>query len=546
MMKCEKLRDYVSVCLHPQSLLGDLKQAFPQRSTIFNFLPDDHQLSHRIMSSISKDCVIYTGFTTFVQEALIHKDDLPVVNMAWEMATQAIAQRAVLKDPQEEPDFINTISPRELQSTAIRAQSFQIIDWGRDTQVYQSINHTVDGPLVFPDKTYYLLGMTRDFGHSLCRLLLEQGARNIVLASRNADASPNWVAELNATYAADIRIKRADVTNLASLQALKRETSKTMPPAGGVVNGAMVLDDRLFADMTIETWNRVLHPKTIGSSNLDKVFSEPGLDFFIMTSSFAAIGGHAGQSNYAAANMYMNGLAAQRRKRGLPGTALNIGVIYGLGFLQREKTHLYAGLEKEGYPPISERDIHHMFLEAIVAGRPSTAENQPNPFDITTGLRRFRRGSPEPLHWHEDLRFGHFSLRPEVDSAGPNTTINTTTKKRSLQEELADLTEKDAMEAAISGALEQKLRALMQFPEDVALDMRSRPMDLGVDSLTAVEVRTWFNRSLDKDFAVMKIINATSVLQRKFVSFLFSYFLFPPVYSHIIHLFNSSRTIYTN
>ncbi|KAK5635904.1 hypothetical protein RRF57_011619 [Xylaria bambusicola] len=514
MLQCDKLRRYVSVCLHPQCLLGDLKHAFPQRGTIFNFLPDDHQLTRRIMASISGNCAIYTGFTTFLLKALLHNEE-PVLSFAWDLALRSVARRA-LESPQEpqESDLITTVSLRELQSHAMSAQSFQIVDWNRDSHVLRSINHTVDGPLVSPNKTYYLFGMTRDFGHSICRLLLEQGARSIVLASRNAEASPNWVAELNAMYVADIRIKRADVTKIESLRVLKKDTARTMPPAGGVVNGAMVLDDCLFAQMTIETWNRVLQPKTIGSTNLDTVFSEPDLDFFIMTSSFAAIGGHAGQSNYAAANMYMNGLAAQRRKRGLVGTALNIGVIYGLGFLQREKTYLYAGLEKEGYPPISERDLHHMFLEAIVAGRPATDadstkhQQQHIPFDITTGLRRFRRGSPEPLHWHEDLRFGHFAMRPEADAKNVDSTNNS----KSLQEELASLSQ-EAVANTISVALQQKLRTLMQFPDDVAIDMHSSPMDLGLDSLTAVEVRTWFNKSLGQDFAVMKIINATSVLQ---------------------------------
>ncbi|KAI0515152.1 hypothetical protein F5B22DRAFT_647032 [Xylaria bambusicola] len=516
-LECDKLRRYVSVCLHPQCLLGDLKHAFPQRGTIFNFLPDDHQLTRRIMASISNECAIYTGFTTFVLKALLHNEDLPVLSFAWNMALRSVARRS-LENAQEprESDLITTVSLRELQSRAMSAQSFQIVDWNRDSHVLRSINHTVDGPLVSSNKTYYLFGMTRDFGHSICRLLLEQGARSIVLASRNPDTSLNWVTELNAIYAADIRIKRADVTNIESLHALKKDTAKTMPPAGGVVNGAMVLDDCLFAQMTIETWNRVLHPKTIGSANLDTVFSEPDLDFFIMTSSFAAIGGHAGQSNYAAANMYMNGLAAQRRKRGLVGMALNIGVIYGLGLLQREKTYLYAGLEKDGYPPISERDLHHMFLEAVVAGRPTTDgdcakyHQEHVPFDITTGLRRFRRGSPQPLHWHEDLRFGHFAMRPEADSANVDSTNNT---KRSLQEELACLSHNEAVANAISAALEQRLRALMQLPDSMAIDMHSSPMDLGLDSLTAVEVRTWFNKSLGQDFAVMKIINATSILQ---------------------------------
>ncbi|KAI0424582.1 hypothetical protein F5Y09DRAFT_353266 [Xylaria sp. FL1042] len=525
MRESARLRQYVLGCLHPRSLLVDLRCFFPQDSTILSFLPEHHDLSRRIKESIPSGCTIYAGFPMTVMEELVNRGENSMAEAVSKMERTKRISRVdktleieMKKSVQEtSPDFprsesISTVSLSEVQSRSNTTELFQIVDWKRDSNAPQVISHTIDEPVVFPDKTYFLFGMTRDFGHSLCRFLLERGARHIVLASRNPDTSPHWVRELNQVYAADIRIERADVTSLESLQALKEQTAETMPPPGGVVNGAMVLDDRLFSQMTVETWDRVMRPKTVGSANLDIAFSDSDLGFFIMTSSFAAIGGHMGQSNYAAANMYMNGLAANRRKRGLAGTALNIGVIYGLGFLQREKTHLYAGLEREGYPPISEHQLHCMFLEAIVAGRPTDDATERGPVDITTGLRRFRRGSPNPLHWHEDPRFGHFAMRPETDGSAAEMQKNKT-KNKSLQEQLAGLLYKEDLAHTISHALEERLRAFMQFVDDVSIDMHSSLMDLGVDSLTAVEVRNWFNRSLGKDFPVMKIMNTPSILQ---------------------------------
>jgi NAD(P)-dependent dehydrogenase (short-subunit alcohol dehydrogenase family) len=100
-----------------------------------------------------------------------------------------------------------------------------------------------------------------------------------------------------------ISIEALDVTKLDDVRRLKQHLAKTMPPVGGVVNGAMVLEDRVFSQMSLDTLNRVMRPKTVGSRNLDLIFDDSDMEFFIMTSSFAAIGGHAGQSNYAAANM---------------------------------------------------------------------------------------------------------------------------------------------------------------------------------------------------------------------------------------------------
>ncbi|KAI0535909.1 hypothetical protein GGR58DRAFT_528934 [Xylaria digitata] len=508
---CEPGR-YTARCLHPRTLIRDLRQAFPQHGSVFNFLPETHDLSRRIVASIPTGCTVHTGSAVFGSEWLMHKEDYPAIGGVLERAMEWAGQSR-----SEGSESISTASLSELQwSLPGRVeQPFQIINWNRDSDALEVIEHTIDGPLFYPHKAYYLFGMTRDFGHSLCRFFLENGARNVILASRNPDTSPDWVAELNDTYTATIRIERADVTSVESLLALKQKVSATMPAVGGVVNGAMVLDDHVFAQMTIETWDRVLRPKTVGSANLDKVFSEDDLDFFIMTSSFAAVGGHPGQSNYAAANMYMNGLAAHRRRRGLVGTALNIGVIYGLGFLRREKSHLYAGLEREGYPPISEHNLHHMFLEAIAAGRPSCDSNAPDheqrhPFDITTGLRRYVRGSAHPLHWHVDPRLGHFALRPTTDNAADGAASKMQ-ERVSLQQQLAGLEEKEAVADMISAALTQKLQTLLQFPDGVSIDRHKSLTDLGVDSLFAVEVRDWFYKSLGKDIAVMKIMNAPSI-----------------------------------
>jgi hypothetical protein len=201
-----------------------------------------------------------------------------------------------------------------------------------------------------------------------------------------------------------------------------------------------------------------------------------------MTSSFAAIGGHAGQSNYAAANMYMNGLAASRRRRGLPGSVLNIGVIYGLGFLHREKDDLYHGLEREGYPPISERDIHHMFVEAIAAGKPT-----PNQiYDITTGLRRFPANDPK-LHWHHDPRFSHFTKREDDDEGSGGSSSQ---KQKTFKDFMdAAMTEDELVEVLVKAFID-RLQSQLQLAEG-RVTGEQPIVDLGVDSLAAVEIRAW-------------------------------------------------------
>jgi hybrid polyketide synthase/nonribosomal peptide synthetase ACE1 len=100
-----------------------------------------------------------------------------------------------------------------------------------------------------------------------------------------------------------VEIMSLDVTNLQSMKRFKAEISRTFPPVAGVANGAMVLSDGLFADMTLETFDKVMKPKVVGSRNLDLVFNSKDMDFFMMFSSLTGVAGNKGQSNYTAANM---------------------------------------------------------------------------------------------------------------------------------------------------------------------------------------------------------------------------------------------------
>ncbi|KAK8086102.1 PKS-NRPS hybrid synthetase psoA [Apiospora phragmitis] len=365
------------------------------------------------------------------------------------------------------------------------------------------LNSIVEENLFRPDATYLLVGLTRDLGQSLCRLFTRHGARHIVLASRNPNPAVQWKDKL--APSAHIAIERLDVTALDDVHAFRhRLLAAGHPPVAGVVNGAMVLDDRVFAQMaSAATWNRVLAPKTVGSANLDAAFGQDenpkALDFFVMTSSFAAVGGHPGQANYAAANMYMNGLAARRRLRqGRAGSVLNIG--------------------REGYPPVSERDIHHMFLEAIVAGRPpsssSKEEKQQPPFDITTGLKRFKWGSTNPLHWHLDPRFSHFTIDDDDDddaAAGDGESAAGQTQQTLLQE-LETLHDVETITASILVAFTDRLEALLRLPKG-AVSPQNSVAELGIDSLMSVEIRNWFWKALGRDVAILKILGAGS-LQR--------------------------------
>ena len=178
-------------------------------------------------------------------------------------------------------------------------------------------------------------------------------------------------------------------------------------------------------------------------------------------------------------------------------------MLYGIGYINRtDGAEIYRNLRRQGYWPISERDIHSMFVEAIAAGRPGSGTG----VQLTTGLQRFGRPDEETLPWHLDPRFSHYmqadssGLSQAADAGGVQSVQELLQKSQSL----ADITQ--TLQDSFAAQLESMLHLA---PGSVSLD--SPIIDLGVDSLVAVEVRSWFLKNVEKDMPVLKVLGGGSI-----------------------------------
>lgn len=192
-----------------------------------------------------------------------------------------------------------------------------IVNWNQATTL-TSIPIQTRG-LFSKNKTYVLVGLTGHMGQSICRWMVGNGARHVVLTSRyvsipstsffvhlaypcrNPDKSAPWKDELLAK-GAHVVVEAADVTKKQDVMDLRDRILTTMPAIGGVANGAMVMGNSFLADMSFDVFQKVMAPKVDGSVNLDTVFSGDDLEFFMLFSSISAVTGQQGQANYAAAN----------------------------------------------------------------------------------------------------------------------------------------------------------------------------------------------------------------------------------------------------
>lgn len=207
---------------------------------------------------------------------------------------------------------------------------------------------------------------------------------------------------------------RSDVTDRVSLQTLIANVRLSWPPIVGVANGAMVLYDTALEQMTYDQMMWVLKPKVDGSRFLDEIFHDDPLDFFILFSSLSCVFGNSGQSNYAAANMYMISLAAQRRQRGVAANVIDIGAIMGIGYMTREVSdNVLAQLISAGYRKMSERDFQLAFANAILAGHVGSGQ----PEELITGLLVAAPEEDFKSAWCENPRFSHV-VRSAASKAG--------------------------------------------------------------------------------------------------------------------------------
>lgn len=193
------------------------------------------------------------------------------------------------------------------------------------------------------------------------------------------------------------------------MRELHKNITTELPPVAGVVNAAMVLQDSLFANTTVDMLKRVLSPKVDGSKHLDELFSDPSLDFFILFSSLSVVSGNSGQTSYTAANAYLTGLATQRRRRGLPASVIDLGPVLGLGYITRSGQIAAEDINNFGAYPISEWDLLEHFAEAVLASPISQDGN----YEIISGAREVDPIIDDRVSWLHNPRLSHLVIDKE-------------------------------------------------------------------------------------------------------------------------------------
>jgi acyl transferase domain-containing protein len=327
--------------------------------------------------------------------------------------------------------------------------------------------------------TVLITGGTGALGTAVARWLAQRGAGHLILASRRGGGAPRvarLVAELAALGTA-VSVVACDTGERADVESALRVIPSGLP-LRAVFHTAGVLDDGVFPSLTPERFQAVFRAKVLGAQHLDELTRDQDLDAFVLFSSVSALLGNPGQANYAAANAFLDGLAARRRASGLAATSIAWGPWAEGGMATAEVTgrRLRRGgvtalppelavvaLERalgRGDPEVVIADIDwDRLLPAIDVARPHRL------FDSLPEARPGRRGAN-----------GEAAAGEEIPDA------------EKLRGQLSGLPEADA-DRALVDLVRGQAAVILGYGSAREVEMRRSFMDIGFDSLTSVELK---------------------------------------------------------
>jgi NADPH:quinone reductase-like Zn-dependent oxidoreductase/acyl carrier protein len=321
-----------------------------------------------------------------------------------------------------------------------------------------------------PEGTVLITGGAGTLGAELARHLVRRhGVRHLLLAGR-APADDPRVLDLRhelAGLGAAVGYRQTDVSDGAQVARLLASV-EVEHPLTAVVHAAGVLRDATVTSLDQERIDAVLAPKADGAWHLHEQTRHLDLAWFTLYSSVAGVLGLPGQANYAAANAFLDALAAHRAAQGLPGQALAWGLWERATGMSSHLTPLDLGrMASAGLAPLPTRQGLALFDAATQ--RPEAA------------LVATRRVTPGPP-------------RPDADCAGrlPAARPDSTQSSPSLRERLAQLPADRRADGAGEWIRQQAATVLRLADRDAVGQSRSF-RDLGFDSLTSVELRNKLN-----------------------------------------------------
>jgi len=333
------------------------------------------------------------------------------------------------------------------------------------------------------DATYLVTGGLGTLGLLVAPWLVERGAKHLVLVGRSSpsDSAKNKLAELTA-MGVNVVLAQADVTQFG---AIAKVIEDIQPPLAGVIHAAGILEDATIQKLTWSGLTKVMYPKLQGAWHLHQLTKNKPLDFFVLFSSLTSLLGSAGQANYSAANAFLDGLAHYRKGLGLPGLSINLAAFSQVGMLAQEQIDTLA--QKKGIGTITPEQVLQV-LDLLMSN--NSTQVGVVPIDWSTDLASYSR-LPLFADW---IGTSQSSTQPEflllLQKANPG-------ERREM----------------LLNHVQQQVALVLGLNLSERIGLEKGFFDLGMDSLTSVELRNRLQASLGCSIPATGVFDYPTIIE---------------------------------
>jgi len=352
---------------------------------------------------------------------------------------------------------------------------------GHESQLITVQNFSLASP-----SSVLVTGGLGGLGLEVADWLADRGVNELILTSRHQPPA-SALARIDSIRSRGVKvtISTVDVADGSEMRALIEGTRGSDFPLKGVIHAAGILDDALLGDQSSDSLRNAMAPKVAGAWWLDALTRDFDLEFFVLYSSVAGILGLGGQANYAAANVFLDGLARERQALGLAATSIQWGPWSEIG-MAAESDSRGARLSDRGLGSLGPAEGIEI-LEKIMIAAPS------NQVAMRFDARGWAESSANPP-----------SLISELFRPGTQTSSTTETADWWIDGS------SDPLEAATEGVRNEVSRVLRLAPSQI--DVEQPLGEVGLDSLMGVELRGRLERATGIQLSSTTVFNYPSVV----------------------------------
>ncbi|NMM42640.1 type I polyketide synthase [Pseudoalteromonas arctica] len=347
------------------------------------------------------------------------------------------------------------------------------------------------------NSTYIITGGTSGFGLDVAKQLAAWGCRKLILLSRSGGKSAEYLRELPwfENLNCQVEARAIDIADSSQVYKLFAELDNSKSPIKGIIHSAGVLHDIQLSKISKEDYQKVLRPKVEGALNLHNAslnLQYGEIETFVLFSSVSSIVGNPGQSNYVAANCFLDAFAFYRRSKGLVATTINWGALADAGMVSRDKA-VAEILKQQGINTIKSEYALQQLDFAI-------ANNDVQVGVLDVDWERWFNSNPTAL---KSTRLKQ--LKSVV------STRDLTSPYHAIYQELESL-DADSRQKRFEIAIAEQVAKLLNLKTS-QLSVSQSLSTLGVDSLTTNLLSVQLREMLDIRVTSMELLSGPSIAQ---------------------------------